>query len=179
MEHHQDNFYNTSFIYKKGKNIGHYRKSFPTENEQRHKITPGEGFSLFNVDGLRISILICADALHPDSFRRLFESKPDIIFVPTTSPYKPHETIRDKFTRDQKIFVDGARRAGSYIIKCCAVGVLWGGMLQGRSLAAAPWGVLSRSAPDEENKKRILSIILDIAELREYRNKQQFITQNR
>jgi len=48
---------------------------------------------------------------------------------------------------------------------------LWGGYLQGRSLVAAPWGILTRIPPYDENKRRILSFTLDIAELREFRAK--------
>ena len=95
----------------------------------------------------------------------------DIVFIPTTSPLRPMETITDKFTRDKMIFVDGAREAGSFLVKCCAVGRLWGGDLQGRSLVAAPWGIITRVPPTEEARRRILSITLDITELREFRAK--------
>lgn len=171
-------FYNTSFVFSKNKLIGRYRKQHPTENEKRNGIISGNEYLVLNVDGIRISILICADVLYPKNFEKLFKLKPDLIFVPTTSPFRPYETIRAKFERDQNIFVDGARKAGSYIVKCCAVGKLWGGVLQGRSLVAAPWGIFTRISPDEEDKKRIISIILDIAELREFRKKKMFSAQN-
>lgn len=171
VELSRDKFYNTSFVYKQGELIGHYRKQHPTENEQHHNISPGNESVLIDVDGIWVSILICADVLFPKTFDELSKLSPDLIFVPTTSPHKPYETIQDKFERDQQIFVDGARKTGSYIVKCCAIGSLWGGLLQGRSLVAAPWGILARISPDEEDKKRIISIVLDIAEIREFRLK--------
>jgi predicted amidohydrolase len=173
VESDNDRFYNTSFVYNQGKMVGKYRKIHPTENEIRHGISPGIGFSLFEIDDVRISILICADVLHPENFSRMSELRPDIIFVPNTSPLKPNETVRDKFSRDREIFVAGAETSGSYIVKCCAAGRLWSADLQGRSLVAAPWGILSRISPEEEDRERILSIILDISELREFRRKRE------
>ena len=43
--------------------------------------------------------------------------------------------------------------------------------LQGRSLIAAPWGVLSQVSPTDEQRKRMLVQTLDIDELREFRRK--------
>lgn len=172
-------FYNTSTVYQQGEVIGHYRKINPTPNERRRGITPGKSAGLFEVDGVRISIMICADVLLPENFSKLAELKPDIIFVPTTSPLRPGEAVKDKYTRDQHIFVDGAGRSGSFVVKCCGVGELWGGQLQGRSLAAAPWGILSRVPPDKEEHPRIMSLVLDIAELREFRKKREAVSTNK
>jgi len=170
----EDNlFYNTCHVYNRGRLQGVFHKLNPTEKEQKHGITPGREMSLFECDGVRYSTLICADVLRHDNFVRLNEFEPDIVFVPITSPLRPHESIREKFARDEKIFVEGAQASGSYVVKCCAIGRLWGGDLQGRSLVAAPWGVLTRVAPDEENRPRILSVILDIEGLREFRRKRQ------
>lgn len=173
IEVDRNRFYNTCSVFENGRLLGKYRKLHPTDNEQRHGIAPGRDPILLEIAGVRISIMICADVLAPDAFARLASLKPDIVFIPTTSPLKIEETVKDKFARDQAIFVDGARAAGSYLVKCCAVGRLWGGTLQGRSLAAAPWGILTRVTPNEENGKRILSVVLDIDELRDFRRKQE------
>lgn len=171
IESEDDRFYNACRVFSRGRDIGRYFKTNPTQNEGRHGISPGSSPCLFEIDGIRISILICADVLHPQNFTRLADFKPDIIFIPTTSPFKPEESIREKFSRDRNIFVTGALASGSYLVKCCAVGHLWGGHLQGRSLAVAPWGILTRIAPEEEDRERIFSIVLDIDELREFRRK--------
>lgn len=169
------NFYNSCYIYNRGEFVGSYLKNNPTEKERKQGIALGIGVEIFEIGDVRFSILICADVLIPDNFARLYPLEPDIIFVPTTSPFKPRDTVREKVERDNQIFVDGARRSGSYVVKCCAVGNLWGGRLQGRSLAAAPWGILSRISPDEEDRPRILSVVLDIDELREFRRKRALI----
>ncbi len=171
LEWDDGHFYNTAYLYNRGELIGKYHKTCPTQNEIKHGVTPGNGVSLFEVDGVRLSILICADVLQPHSFSQLRPLNPDIIFVPTTSPLKPGETIGEKFARDKNIFVAGAQVAGGFVVKCCAVGTLWDGSLQGRSLVAAPWGILTRIQPLDEDRRRILSITLDIAELRDFRTK--------
>lgn len=165
-------FYNTCSVFSHGRAMATYRKRHPTVNERKNSISPGQEHVLFEIDGVFISVLICADVLQPSNFDALRPLGPDLVFIPTTSPYKPDETLRDKMSRDKDIFMDGARRSGSYVIKCCAVGRLWGGRLQGRSLVAAPWSVITRIPPDEEDRRRILSVVVDISELREFRTKQ-------
>lgn len=166
-------FYNTCYIYSRGEFIGSYYKVNPTENERKHGISAGSSFDQFEIDGVRFSIMICADVLTPDNFVQIRAHEPDIVFIPTTSPLKPDETIREKFARDNSIFIDGALAAGCFLVKCCAIGNLWGGALQGRSLVTAPWGILNRISPEEESRPRMLSIILDIDELREFRRKKE------
>ncbi len=165
-------FYNTCHVYNRGRLLGNQHKLNPTKNEKAHGISAGGDQAVFEVDGVRFTLLVCADVLNPDNFVLSRDLDPDIIFVPTTSPLRSRENILEKFDRDHDIFVMGARAAGGYIVKCCAVGRIWGGPLQGRSLAAAPWGILTRISPDEEDRPRILSCLLDITGLREFRRKQ-------
>jgi predicted amidohydrolase len=54
-------------------------------------------------------------------------------------------------------------------VKVCGVGSLFGGRLQGRSLVAAPWGVLNRVPPTEEDRPQVITANLSIDELREFR----------
>jgi len=165
-------FFNTCHVYNRGRLMGIQHKLNPTANERSHGISCGENLTPFEVDGVRFSLLICADVLEPENFARSRELEPDIVFVPTTSPLRLHENVLQKFDRDHTIFIMGARAAAGYIVKCCAVGSIWGGRLQGRSLAAAPWGILSRISPEEEGRPRILSVLLDITGLRDFRQKQ-------
>jgi predicted amidohydrolase len=67
--------------------------------------------------------------------------------------------------------VSGAERSGAYVIKACGVGTLFGNALQGRSLIASPWGILAQTELSGESEKRLLTITVDISELREFRSK--------
>lgn len=171
IEWEHDRFYNTAHIFDRGISIGRYRKVNPTLRERENGISPGEEIGVFEIDGVRFAVIICADVFQRVNFTRLAEREADIVFIPTTSPLRPMETVTDKFARDKAIFVAGARQSGGYLVKCCASGRLWDRDLQGRSLVAAPWGIITRVPPMEEDKGRILSVTLDIAELREFRAK--------
>ncbi|MCK5127422.1 MAG: carbon-nitrogen hydrolase family protein [candidate division Zixibacteria bacterium] len=165
-------FYNTSTVFRHGQKLISYRKINPTINERKNGITPGTEPISIEIDGVVISIMICADVLEPINFTHLKKHQPDVVFIPTTSPARPRETVKEKQTRDEQIFVAGSQSCGAFLVKCCAIGTLWSGALQGRSLVCAPWGIISRMTPVEENKKRILSVVLNIDELREFRHKQ-------
>ncbi len=178
IEADESAFYNTCTIFDHGRKIGTFRKLNPTLNELNHGISPGDDVCRFAIGGITISVLICADVLFPQNFERLSSSNPDIVFVPITSPHRPGESPKEKFRRDNEIFVSGAKTSGAFVVKCCAIGGLWGGRLQGRSLVAAPWGVLTRIDPVEEDSIRILSIVLDIAEIREFRRKRLELTKS-
>jgi predicted amidohydrolase len=163
--------YNTCLVFSRGYRIGSYRKVFPTVREREKGICPGDSFTSWNVDGIRIGVLICADVLHPECFKEMERLNADIVFVPTTSPRKPDETIEDKRSRDQNIFVRGAHSAGSYVVKACATGVVFGNRLQGRSLISAPWKLLWNVPPESEMSSIIQSYDLDMDQLRHYRRK--------
>jgi omega-amidase len=164
-------FFNTCFIFERGSFVGRYRKLNPTTGEFDRGISSGNGHILLQFNGIRYSALICADVLNKAGFDYLSRLRPDIIFIPTTSPLRRGEQVREKFDRDNQIFVAASQLTCSFIVKCCAVGRLWGADLQGRSLVTAPWGIMVRNSPEEENRPRLLSATLDIFELREFRRK--------
>ncbi len=161
--------YNTCFIFRKGQKIASYRKQFPTIHELRRGITPGKKYIVFEVDGIRVGMMICADVLHEEAFIKLGKLKADIIFVPTVSPLRPNDTIEARVHRDHDIFVRGSLLARAYVVKTCGIGSIFGHIQNGRSLVAAPWGILWQVSPENEQHPRIQNIILDIDELREFR----------
>ncbi|UCC44284.1 MAG: carbon-nitrogen hydrolase family protein [Candidatus Zixiibacteriota bacterium] len=163
--------YNSCYLYNRGFVIGRYRKRCPVSGEQEKGISPGSEKLVLNVDGVRISVLICGDVFNQDLFTELASEQVDLVFVPTTSPYLPDDSLSRKAHRDRKYFISGAELARSYVIKVCGVGEIFGRPLQGRSLVTAPWGIISRTEIAGEQKKRILSLTLDINELREFRAK--------
>ncbi len=164
--------YNTSFVFRKGFRIGSYRKVYPTVREMEKGISPGTAFSSWRIDGVRIGILICADVLHPECFEEMERQQVDVIFVPTTSPFRPDDTPDEKGKRNEGIYVKGAQISRSYIVKTCATGSIFGRKLQGRSLIAAPWGILWNVFPDSESEPIIHSCDINIDDLAELRRRE-------
>ncbi len=173
VEAEHDIFYNSSYLLDRGKIIGKYRKLNPVSGEMAKGILPGDKIFVIEIDDIKIGVLICADALNPALFEVLGRDEVDIIFIPTTSAYRPGESLSEKHRRDNEIYLRGAREADAFVIKCCAVGKLFGKSLQGRSLMAAPWGILQRVDIYSEMDPCILTAVLDIAELREFRKKKK------
>ncbi len=166
VEGENGKYYNACSIVDRGRMAGKYRKVNLYRREAGKGISTGNRYEVFEIGGVRVGLLICADVLFPESYRRLAELNPDIIFVPTTSPYRAEDSVESKEKRDRDYFLAGAKTASAYVAKCCAVGSLLGGRLQGRSLIAAPWGILKRVPFEDEDREQVLTAELDLAELK-------------
>lgn len=171
VEPRESGLYNTSYIINRGNFLTGYRKRHPTEEERAQGILAGNDLVVYDIEGVRIGIMICADIFHDEMFFEFAARDTDVIFVPTVSPYLNQDTARDKYERDQRYFVEGARKAGAYVVKVCGVGSLLGKPLQGRSLIAAPWGVVQQVGIAGEQRRQILTQTLDVSEVREFRRK--------
>lgn len=168
-----EGLYNMSPLFHKGTLLAQYRKNSPVPGELTRGIIPGSEMTVVDVGGLRLGLLLCGDVFHEENFRRLEKLEPDIIFIPTSSPFRPADSLTRKKARDKKYFQAGSAIAGAYVVKVCGVGSLMGKPLQGRSLICAPWEILMRVNAPFEGTARILSITLDIGEIREFRRRQQ------
>nr|MBN2278372.1 carbon-nitrogen hydrolase family protein [candidate division Zixibacteria bacterium] len=171
VEGDEEGLYNSAYLFDRGCIIGRYRKLNPVSGEIDKGILPGDKIFVREIEGIRLGILICADALNVALFEKMREYRPDIIFIPTISSYLPEERKLEKFKRDNDIYVRAARESLAYIVKTCGVGLLFGKRLQGRSLVAAPWGILKRVEPHAELSTAIMTTILDIDELRDFKAK--------
>jgi len=165
---------NTTMVFSRGRLHGSYQKMNLYGKESARGVVPGKKVVAFDIAGTRIGVLICADVLDPNSFRELRKLQVDIIFVPTTSPYRPEDTPYDKQLRDNEIFVRGAQLANAYVVKAGGVGTLFGHRLQGRSGVFAPWGILAKVKIEDENCRRVLFAQLDLDEIREFKQKMTF-----
>ena len=169
VEEYEGKFYNVGNIFDRGRLAGKYRKVNLYRREAGKGISTGNRYEVFEITRIQVGVLICADVLYPQSYRKLAELAPDIIFVPTTSPHRAEDSVEAKEKRDSDYFLTGAKTTSAYVAKCCAVGSLLGGRLQGRSLIAAPWGILKRVPFADENKELVLTAELDLDELKKYR----------
>jgi predicted amidohydrolase len=155
-------YYNTCYVFSSGEEIGAYRKVHPTLREKEAGVLEGSEFKVFEVSGLKIGVLICADVLNARSFTEMATLQCQITFVPTASPFRPNEIVAEKFERDQSIFVEGARQMGCPIVKTCGVGTTFGHPIQGRSLIATPKGIVARVSPDQESQAVLLHADLEV-----------------
>jgi len=171
VEPEENRLYNACYVINRGLIIGRYRKRYPVAGEQKRGISAGNRNLVLNVNGVRIGVMVCGDVFFPHLYGELGEEEADVIFVPTTSAYRPDDTVSRKKDRDNTYFQSGAGAAGAYVVKVCSVGQIFNTDLHGRSLIAAPWGMLRRVDFTAESNPRILTEILDIAELREFRGK--------
>ncbi len=171
VESEEGRLHNACYVINRGVIIGRYLKRYPVPGEQERGISPGKGNLVLTVDGVRIGLMICGDVFFPHMYEELGGENTDIIFIPTTSPYRPADSVSEKRQRDVLYFLDGARISGSYVVKVCGVGTLFGKPLHGRSLVAAPWEILNRVPFTAEANVRLLTETLDIDENREFRHK--------
>jgi len=162
--------YNSAPFLEDGELVGFQRKVHPTPRERSRGVLPGRGLRGLSTRACRVAALICADVLAEGSFSLAARERPDILFVPATSPLRPGEAWEEKDERDRTIFQEGARLARAFVVKVCATGSVYGGPLQGRSLVVAPWGeFLARIPPEGEAGETILSADLDFRQLRRWR----------
>lgn len=173
VEGDKDSLYNSSYVFNRGNIVGRYRKLNPVDGELKKGILPGDKLFTTMVDDIKIAVLICADALNPNLFDLLFDQEVDLIFIPTTSPYRPAESKSEKFKRDNNIFLTAAQAASAFIIKTCGIGTIFHKPLQGRSLIVSPWEIIKRVPTYAENEPAILTATLDIDEIREFREKRK------
>lgn len=163
--------YNTGYIIDRGTILASYRKRFPVPGELAKGISPGTEGIVTEVDGVRIGMMICGDVFYPHLYDEMRAQETDVIFVPTTSLYRPDDSLSQKKLRDRRYFLNGAQASCAYVIKVCGVGTIFSRPLQGRSLVAAPWGILAQVPMHEELQRRVLLTTVDIHELREFRRK--------
>lgn len=149
-----ETLYNTSFVYHNGICLGRYRKKRLFFAE-KGKITPGETYQIFSAYGITFGVLICADIFDDDGFKFMKENNVRIIFSPTFS-LKKDETVKDKFKRDQDIYVRGAALSDAVIVKVCGVKSEYRNFLQARSLISDKNGIIYRVKPEEEETSMII-----------------------
>ena len=143
---------NTCYFISNGKILGFYEKIHLHKNEGEGMVVPGIEYKVIFLNGLRVGLLICADVLHPESYRNLLGLRPDIVIIPVTAPYQRNETSKKKFARDKILFERGAKILGCPVVKVSSIGRIAGHQVQGRSLVATPDGIIFRVPPENEDK---------------------------
>jgi predicted amidohydrolase len=72
--------YNSLYVINpKGRIVDRYDKRFCTKGDLR-RLTPGNGFANFTINGVKCSLLICFDLRFPEIYRELYKQKVNCIF---------------------------------------------------------------------------------------------------
>lgn len=161
--------WNVGVAYENGVRVLEQRKIHPMPREAAAGVEGGAGVSVANVLGRPMGVLVCADILYPEVARVLALQGAEVLLNPVMSPYR--EADDTKGARDA-IFVARAYDSGAFVLKAAGfrrpekerAGIA------GRSLVAAPWGILAHYA--EEFQEEILFADLDFVRLARFREHQ-------
>jgi len=114
-----------------GRVLANYRKSHLYGEVDARTYAPGEGdFSVVDLDGVRVGILICYDVEFPETVRALALAGADLVAVPTAlmRPYQVvTRTVVPTRAYENQVYVAYANRCGSegeltYAGESCVVG---------------------------------------------------------
>ncbi len=158
-------YYNSCPVFDKGNLLAFQDKIHVTSKEHSWGLNSGvlNGLQVFNVDGINVSVVICADILFPKTIATIRDQNADLLFIPLTSPLRKSD-LTQKY-RDC-LFVARAFDTNVYVIKTGSVGKTASGVnIAGRSLIAGPHGVMVKA--ESETEEEILTIDLNIPKLEE------------
>lgn len=167
-------YYNTSPVIDcNGKVLGSQQMMHiaedPTEDEKFY-YTPGEGYSVFSLQGLTIGIAICYDRHFPEHMRIVTLKGADIIFVPTATTGL-HRTAWEVEAR--------ATAIANGVFVAYANKVETEGRLHffGRSLIVNPKGIITAQA--SEDKEEVLVADIDVSLVKKAREEWPFLRDRR
>ena len=160
--------WNLGVAYEGGRLVLEQPKVHPMPREAAAGVVGGDGLEAGHVAGRPAGMLVCADVLYPEAARVLALQGAEILLNPVMSPYREEDETRG--ARDA-VFVARAYDSGAFVLKA-------GGwrradappVVAGRSLAAAPWGVLAKARGDFGDE--VLVVDLDFGKLRRFREHQ-------
>ena len=103
----KDLLFNQASILKNGKNIAFYQKQMLPNNEVFDEVryfTPGTDACVFDVEGLKVGILICEDVWHAGPAQKAKLAGAQILAIPNASPFHMNKlSLRSEVTRQQVI----------------------------------------------------------------------------
>lgn len=157
--------WNLGVAYDAGRVVLEQPKVHPMPREAAAGVRGGDRFQAASLRGLRAGMLVCADVLYPEAARVLALQGAEVLLNPVMSPWRANDDT--KGARDA-IFVARAYDSGAFVLKAGGFRAPEGEFgVAGRSLAAAPWGILAKARGDFEED--VLLMDLDLARLRRFR----------
>ena len=100
-----DKRYNAASVLRDGKIIATYHKhELPNYSvfDERRYFTPGKSPCIFEMQGVKFALNICADIWKDHTAQRAYEAGAQVLLVPNASPYHiDKQSLRYKVTRDR------------------------------------------------------------------------------
>lgn len=160
---------NELLVHEAGVLVARQPKIHPMPREAEAGMVGGTGFDTFPLAGVSAGALVCADIFYPEASRVLSLAGAEILLNPVMSPhYEPDPTRAAR----EAVYVARAWDAGAFVLKAGGFRRAQapdGPAIAGRSLIAAPWGLLARYKDDFAEE--VLTADLDFNALREFRKK--------
>ena len=159
-------YLNSLHIFDRGELIGVQEKLHPTRSERELGITCGKELKIFEVRGIRIAGLICADILYPEICRVAALKGAEVVLNPVVS--FRHSELPSASLRYCLYFTRSFDNAYG-IIKAGGVGYTFlGEETVGRSVIVSHEGILAKYR--DENREELVMAEIDIDSVREYKN---------
>ena len=140
-------------------------KLHPMPVEAGWGVAGGPKLVRHDVRGVPAGGLVCADVLYPEAARLLALQGAEIVLNPVLSRLRQDDRTKDA---REAVFVARAWDGACFVLK--ASGYL-PGKIAGRSLIAAPWGLVARYR--DEAAEEVLVADLDLEGLRAFRTEQR------
>lgn len=158
---------NLGVVYDAGALVLEQPKVHPMPREAESGIGAGPGLRAADVAGVPTGMLVCADILYPEAARILALQGAQVLLNPVMSPYREEDATRE--ARDA-LFVARAYDSGAFVLKAGGHRATGEHRVAGRSLVAAPWGVLAKAKEDFADETLVVD--LDLDELARFRKGQ-------
>ncbi|OYT34504.1 MAG: carbon-nitrogen hydrolase [Candidatus Aenigmarchaeota archaeon ex4484_52] len=155
---------NVALVYdKKARLKASYSKIhlFSLADEQKY-FNAGNALSVFDINGIKCSVLICYDLRFPEIFRKLADKNVKLIFLMANWPDSREEhwlTLIKARAIENQIFIAAANMVGKIEDK----------NYFGSSVVVDPWGNFVKKA--KKNKEEIITTDIDLNEVDKIRNK--------
>lgn len=155
-------------IDRRGDVLGFCDKLFPSESVGERKfLSAGKTVRSFEVDGLKIGVVICVDAIYPEVSRSLASRGAEIIFNPSNIP-------ENRLEMWKHIGVARAIENGVYFVflNNTSTYYLDGRKITGHSFAVSPDGEMVIEANEKE---QVTSCELDLTRIDKVRSRWPFL----
>lgn len=156
--------YNSTFVFNKnGELVYEYDKIHlvPMLNEHLYLTGGGNKAEVFELEGVKMGVIICYDLRFPELSRSLALDGAQVLFIVAEWP-----TARKSHWRALQI--GRAIENQMYIISCNNVGSLDGVEYAGTSMVTDPWGEVLKEG--SEKREETLQVTLDLEKVIQVRN---------